>query len=500
MCVKYTVRRVVLYLILFAAVCFSALAQTPDCTTLPPPDPTKTFLENFLRPCYTIGMRQRQGDGGSSTDLDQSYGGFFFRVNPNYELIVIGEYPKARYLSITLDDSHFTTLNWFRDLNIKPLSPSYTNPFVPGSQYKEDQIYAVTVQFGGTQPAPANISPGCSLGGVNIHANTLDATRRHAGSSWNGVPGLPPGFPPHDDTGPNKGGMLTVRQYMSGPEGGVVRVAAPIAIARDLRTGCAAPFSKVVAQTSVQNADHIVTWNATVAASWIDYPQIQAHKAFRAMKPLQCYSLTSSPVLWFRPDEYLELPNPDVKYVMATIRQQSLDWLFANNGFMRFRFRLPSTPSAPCPGCVFNGLEQLRYFGLSFFNNAQFTLASLGDFEFVKDPNGYVTLIVGVGAQPPAHVNAVNYYTYLDLSKVPGYQNLFRLGLRYLMPSPSFQCSPGAVPINSSEDNSLGGFMGEYAPLVDLLPGSAIPPVATPLQHATSCGVVPPEQPVACAF
>jgi hypothetical protein len=479
-----------------------ASGQTTACTTPPPVDSAKTFLQNFLNSCYTIPVRQRQGDGTSSTDLDQSYGGFFFRVNPRYELILIGEYPRARYLSVTLDDSHFTTLTWLRDASIKPLTAAYANPFVPGIQYKEDQIYALTVQFGGRQPDPASIAPGCSLAGANIHANVMDATKRHAGFSWNGVSGLPPGFPPHDDAGPNKGGLLTVRQYMSQTDGGAVRLAAPVAIVRDLTTGCAVPVSKALAQTPAQlTPDHVVTWNGTIAANWIDSGQIQAHKAYRALKPLQCYSLpTASPVLWFRPDEYLELPNPDATYVMATIRQQSLDWLFANKGFLRFRFRLPAMPKTPCTGCVLSGSEPLRYFGISFFNDSQFTLASLGEFEFVRDPNGYVTLIVGVGAPPPAHVSAANYYTYLDLSAVPGYTKLLRLGLRYLIAAPGFGCSPAAVPINSSEDNSLGGFMGEYVPLVDLLPGSAIPPVATPAPHPNSCGIMPAETPANCNF
>jgi hypothetical protein len=47
-----------------------------------------------------------QNTGTAMADLDQTYAGFFYRVNPNYELIIIGEFPQGRVMSITANDAH----------------------------------------------------------------------------------------------------------------------------------------------------------------------------------------------------------------------------------------------------------------------------------------------------------------------------------------------------------------------------------------------------------
>jgi hypothetical protein len=109
-----------------------------------------------------------------------------------------------------------------------------------------------------------------------------------------------------------------------------------------------------------------------------------------------------------------------------------------------------------------------------------------------------VTLIVGFGSVPPSYVTAANYYTYLDFSKTPNFQSLKNLGLRTIVSAASFQCSATAVKFKTSEDNSLGGFMGQYAPIVDLVTANNIPPLATPPSTPDSCGLVPPELPAVC--
>jgi len=474
-------------------------AQTVSCTTAPPPDPTKTFLENFLNNCYATGLPAAMSAGKNLADLTETYAGIYFHVNPGYELILVGDFPQSRYLNIGVDDSHMFTLQSFHDAQLTPLASYYVNPFLPGVTYQPNQLYAVSVQFGGAQPN--QIQPGCSFGGLNFEANVVDATKRHPGVSWNGNPLVPANFPPHDDVGPNIGGMVTIRQYMNVTSSdGYGILSTPAAIVRDLSTGCAVPVANAVANdpTNVLPSQ-VITENKPIASTWLDNAQISNHKTFRDMKPTYCYTL--SPVLanYFRPDVYIENPNPDANYLVAQINPLAVNWLVTQQGFLRLRFQLPTTATIPCAGCSLTGLEQLRHFNLSFANsNNNFTLATIGPPDLVTDPNGFVTLIVGFGSPPPSYVTASNYYTFLDFSTISGYATLNMLSVRTILPAATFACSASAVDYKTSEANSLGGFMGQYIPVVDLIEGASIPPVATPAEVPDSCGLVPPESPYVC--
>jgi len=470
------------------------------CTTLPPIDPTKNFIQNFLNDCYAFSYPTTLSTGPNAGDLTETYAGFFYLVNPNYEVILVGDFPQSKFFNIAVDDSHLFTQQSFYDAQLTPLSSSYVNPFLPGVTYQPNQLYAVAIQFGGTQPA--NIQPGCGYAGLNFYANVVDATKRHPGVSWNGSPIVYPGFPAHDDVGPNIAGMITVRQYLNQTAaGGYSSLTTPVAFVRDLSTGCAVPLSSAAANdpTNVLPSQ-VISRNNTVATNWITptAEQIWGHKAFRAMKPTYCYTLSAATAQWFRPDIYIPNPNPNANYLLANISPTALSWVIANQGFMRLRFQLPSEAVIPCAGCSLTGNEQLRYYDISFDDNTGTALATIGPPNLVTDPNGYVTLIVGFGSAPPSWVTAANYYTYLDLSQVNGYMNLLNLDLRTVLPSPAFACSASAVNYKTSESNSLGGFMGQYIPVVDVLEGMNIPQVATPAQTPASCGVVPPESPYVC--
>jgi hypothetical protein len=472
-----------------------AFGQT-NCST--PPNPTKTFLQNFLNNCYAFTYPVSSSTGQNAADLIETYAGFFYHVNPGYEIILIGNFPQSRYLNVAADDSHLFTQQSFHDSQLVPLSSTFVNPFLPGVTYQPNQLYAVALQFGGTQPA--NVQPGCGSGGLNFYSNVMDGTKRHPGVSWNGSPLVYPGFPPHDDAGPNIGGMITVRQYLNQTTGGSVGLTNPVAIVRDLSTGCAVPLSQAVANDPANILpNQVITRNPTIAQEWLSLDQIWAHKAFRAMRPTFCFTLGSQVAQWFRPDIYIPNPNPDAGYILANLAPAALNWVIANKGFMRIRFQLPTMPNTPCAGCFIGGTEQLRYFDLSFENNQGVTMATIGPPNLVTDPNGYVNLIVGFGTAPPSWVTAANYYTYLDLSTIPGFANFTSLGLRTVLPASNFACSAAAVNYKTSEGNSLGGFMGQYAPVVDVLSGDKIPQVATPPTTPQSCGLIPPETPYVCA-
>src|SRR5262245_47940813 len=202
------------------AVCgqpLSLLHAAAPCATPPPPDPGKSFLQNFLTPCYAVPMSTQPGSAHFAEDLNATYSSIYYRVNSRYDLILVGEFPQARYMSVVPYDDHFAVVDWLYDAQMAPL-PGFQNIFQPGVQFQEDQLYAVTFSLGGVQPPPQNVLPGCNADTLNLSANWLDATKRHPGMSWNGVPGMAPGAPPHDDAGPNKAGNIVVRTYLKGAD------------------------------------------------------------------------------------------------------------------------------------------------------------------------------------------------------------------------------------------------------------------------------------------
>jgi hypothetical protein len=189
---------------------------------------------------------------------------------------------------------------------------------------------------------------------------------------------------------------------------------------------------------------------------------------YRDALPPLCYTYT--PPVWMRPHPYIPLPNPDAKYILALLHPDRIAGLISAGAFMRLRFRVPTLPVAPCDGCTFSGSEEIR------------------------------SVIVGFGAERPPDVTPENFYTYVDLSTAEGFETLSQIGLRMLAPHESFACGPEAVHPLTSEDNSLGGLMGEYAPLIDFVPAGALVGPAAPSGHPPSCGLVPPEPYVICPF
>lgn len=57
-----------------------------NCYNLPPPDPGRNFLQNFLSPCYQIRPLEQTGSPRVAGDLNATYGTAFYRVNPRARL------------------------------------------------------------------------------------------------------------------------------------------------------------------------------------------------------------------------------------------------------------------------------------------------------------------------------------------------------------------------------------------------------------------------------
>ena len=163
-----------------------SVAYAMDCANLPTSFsgnqfPTGDFFSNFNNPCYTIPLAS--GDGHHEYgDLNAHYYLMYYKVDPRYQLILVGAYPNARYYSVALNDEHSTLSASISDTNIVPLTSKYVNPFLPGVSFADGQQFAVPISFGGV---PGKQETGCMTNGYNVDVNGLDATQRHPGMDWN---------------------------------------------------------------------------------------------------------------------------------------------------------------------------------------------------------------------------------------------------------------------------------------------------------------------------
>jgi len=469
----------------------SGLAHAQNCSNLPTQFnggefPSGDFFTNFENSCYTIPLAPQ---GTSKTDLNDTYWQMFYKVDPRYQLIVVGSFPNARFFSLTANDDHYLASQAILDTNIVPLTSSYVNPFQPGTPYAEGQQYAVPLNFGGT---PGTLETGCMMNGYNVGVNSLDATQRHQGLNWNTDPGFftaTPGAPLHivdtpQHTNPPAAGYLMVRAYLDMNPTDPTTI--PSVIVRDVASGCAYP-----AAYALQTLE-VVSQKAST--SWLNQVQLQGHEAYDAnYLPWLCYAANPQNALsWSRGGEFVKFPNTYSSYLNAVVPAGLPATLAASGEVMRLRLRVPSTPPTPCTnGCSRSGNEQMRYVGLSFYPPNGDALASMADSAFTTDANGYATLIVGTGAAIPAWITPANGYTYLNLAAISGYQNLSSLEIRDILPSNTFGCSPQIVPYKTSLYTPAGSLIGDYLPVVDYPLAASLPKKASELVGPNSCGVLP---------
>ena len=464
----------------------AVLGPSRAAATCPSIDPAKGFFGNFDNPCYALALVD--SDSHMAADLDAIYTHFYYQVNPAYELIVLGTFPNARFMSASVYDDHVVAVGDLKDSAILPLT-GQINPFLPGATYKPNQMYGVTVSLGGGQPVM--VSPGCATPS-SVDQNLLDASQIHQGTTWAGYPNLPPGFPAHE-TGANAAGSFYVRKYVdidSPPLSEYVMV-------RSLANGCAIP---------IQQAEqmNIVSVSQKLSSPWMHQSQISAHLQFASLiQPwLDFPADPMNGALWARPSQYLILNDQDGGYLGTSFSSTQIAELLSGQVYMRLRFQLPTTPAIPCANgsCSLTGNEQVRYVGLTFHTAPSSCAGStsvftIGDQDLVKDPNGNVTIVAGFGAPQPSNVTAANYYTWIDLSSVANYTSTAGLVIREIIPNPTFQCSAFNVPYKTSEHNPEGGYMGPYVPTVDFPTAAQIPATPVPVSRPNSCSLAPTHPP-----
>ena len=495
----------------------AASATKTSCpTTFNPGSFTKgNFFTNFDNSCYLIPFSTGTGSSGEAGDLNSLYNKIYYNISsslPPYQLIIIDDFPNARYFSVSVYDNHSAIIHNLTDVNIVPLTSSTINPFEPGVAFVGGQQFAIPINLGGTPGTP---EPGCVMTGYNVNQNAIDGTQRHAFMNWNLDPAFfiaNPGTPNHTvDTpthsNPNTAGAIIIRTYLSL----TVPSAAtqPHLIVRDIASGCAYPASMITA-----NGD-IVTTDSTTGDSWESQTQVSTHNLYANWQATGCWGdppAGQTQIAWIRGDEYVSGANPDTAYMYAYVPSGLPQTLATAGEVMKFQFQVPTTPPTPCTdGCSRTGNEQMRYMSISFQIPDGNTLASIADscplnpinpcIPLVQDPNGFVTLVVGTGVPQPPQATAANGYTWLDLSQFPNYLTLNEIAIRDILPASSFTCGGNIVPYKTGQSTTykgtspykgeMFGLMGLYAPDIEYPVATSLPATATELAGPSACDGFP---------
>lgn len=458
-----------------------------------PPDPTRSFLGNFLAPAYYVPIYplDARALGG---DLTATYDQACIRNWPDLELLLVGEFPRARFFSITVYDDHGALLGTVHDAELEPLRPDQANPYRAGGPAdSEDVLYALRIRLGGGFVE----SPlaGCGLTGLDATSNVLDARDRHtAGTLYSPAQSLfsvtsrdGTGTIVHDDSTANAGTFILVRRYLEASDAGkgAFDLTRPLVFVRSAATGCALNLWDLVGRpqpgpTVPLPASAWYAYDNTMNATQVDAHLLHA----AATTPATPDGLDpGNRLAWFAGPEYVLATNPHTGYLGAAVSADGQpSTLNANGRVMRMRFRLPAMPCGERV-CALTGLEGLRYWGLSFINASRTVVASLSDLDLRPDADGYVTLILSFGTSLPAHVHAANGYSVAHLPAT----SLHQVTLRNILPSATFACALDQVPFASSEHTAAGGYMGEYVPYVDFPIAAGLPASASPHVQTGNC-------------
>lgn len=311
------------------------------------------FLENFGNTKYEIDLHPY---AGHNSDLNATYFAIYYSIaNADalaksgcpVELVMVANFPNARYFSLTNNDMHWGAAQHITDADMVPVGGS-PNPFTPGQAFTGSTRYLIPVGLGYI-PNPASSSYNAACGFPHETQNLVDATQRHLSMDWNAnISGNAPPIahvadtPDHMpqaytyggatiDAGPNTAGSIMLRSYLepawtcSGPAGSVTCDPPPCAasngdcysgssgalkftplptqyfVVRDANTGCAYTrayveqnlLHDVSIPTSPSAATAIVSRgnpSTPTTTNWLDLKQISAHGTNAHLTPDTCYA------------------------------------------------------------------------------------------------------------------------------------------------------------------------------------------------------------------
>ncbi|MCC7416295.1 MAG: hypothetical protein IT176_04070 [Acidobacteria bacterium] len=438
----------------------------------------QSFFDNYLRPEFLVPVSDYPSSAGG--DLLIQYYQMAVPLFGNGEILMIGEFPRARQFSITAYDDHGALIGILNGADMQPYGAS-PNPFaIGGPAGAEDALYAVTLRLDNAMAASP--MPQCATP-FPVHDNVLDMRSRHTAGTYyssaeSGFSANVPGLGPivHADAPANTAGFIVIRTYMRQAPAATSQfdLRRPLVWVRAASTGCAAPLAP--------RGQSVAQWFSLGSVLKADqmYAHVQHEKDLGVQDLFGPDPATEAP--WFSLGEYLPGQAFD-RYVNAPLPIDPAT-LAAEGRVMQLQFKLPVLP---CQGagavCARTGAEELRYWGLTFEDAPGWSLASFSELALSPDADRNVTLVIGFGTPLPAYVTPANGYSRVDLPILPA----ARLVMRNQRPAPGLPCSVNTVPPHTAEYHPNGGYMGLYAPAITFPLASSLPPVATPLAQSGSC-------------
>src|SRR5579871_2889848 len=102
-----------IFILCLLCACFAGFpkAYAGTCPTKFNPKSFQTgdFFSNFDNKCYWNEMSQGNGANGTQGDLDSVYNRIYFKIDTSiapYQLMIVDDFPNARYMSIVIYDDH----------------------------------------------------------------------------------------------------------------------------------------------------------------------------------------------------------------------------------------------------------------------------------------------------------------------------------------------------------------------------------------------------------
>ena len=446
---------------------------------IPAPTDAQSFFDRFLKPEYLVPVSEFPAQSGG--DLLLTYYQIPMPSVGNGELLIVGEFPRSRYFSITAYDDHGAVIGKLDDFQIRTYG-STPHPYVPGGPTgAEDVYYAVTVRIGApSAPAP---NAQCQTP-LSVTENLLDATVRHTTTSFYSsqqsnyqtvVPNV--GSVTHDDGPKTTGTFLLIRSYITSSPlpSSTMELRKPLVWVRAASTGCAvqiAPVGQSLPASSWFSLNSVLHLNQV-------HGHIQHEADLGTQAPFGPDPRGSG---WMGREEYI--PGGAVGRYLTTSVPLDPPLLQAQGRVLQLQFREPTMPCTNPIPCPLTGAEALRYWSLTFEDSTGRSLGSLSDVSLLPNANGYVTAVVSLGTTLPPHVTPANGYSPI----VGSLPTAYRLVMRNYLPSSVFQCSTDSVPPRTAEYHSGGGYMGEYAPVITFPLASALPATAQPVNLNEPCG------------
>ena len=437
-------------------------------------EPSPCIWDYVEDPAYAIPFPTSQGGGRFGGDLDAYYGLLFFKTflnNPEYELLIAGEFPRARYFSVTLYDDHMAPLESLTDHRIEPALAGMVNPYRMGIAYREGQRYLIRVGLGGV-PAAFNCA-------AEEQVNSMEGTGRHYRSlAWQeGL--LPQGD--HDDE-PSEGGAIMIRRYkLDGEEldnNDPMDPANPRLLVRRISDGAFVPKRDLRPCDDCEPLVVTADKGEAEKYEWLDPEQLWLHRLYASKQTQWCFESDDANYRWKRGGPYVPGGNPDTAYVKAPFPHTGdLQALVDGNQVMRLRFKVPATPVFP--DAPMDGLEEIRYWSLSIAGGAAdsdergaMAVLTVNDGNvLLPEGSDVANIILDFREMEDDQVleigaflaeQGITYFNRKNIEVVPEV-----ISIRHILPGNPFSCSAENIPYSTQEHNEGGGFMGAYAPIVD---------------------------------